>query len=142
MIVQYVKGGKRPSISQNKKGMRVYQLITQTVQGKSVASYVIMNRSGKHVATFQVAHLMRSGSPRMRIDVFENGSLSFQVSTVSEQYPYSRALSGFKLADVALYGSGVTIGRDNEALKPYETVTYIPGLDRLKAAGYQIIKAI
>lgn len=78
----------------------------------------------------------------MRIDVIEDYVMSAQISTTPEDYPFTTALHGVKVADVKLFGADVPIGSKSEAIKPHETTHYIAGLDRLKIAGYQIIKVI
>lgn len=128
------------------KPERVYKLISQTNAGKQVSAYVILHPSGKHVGT---VHIYYGLNNTMRVDVFSGPTLADQYQGPivhhfegnAEKYPFSTALSGIILADVRLYEVETKLGKD-KPVSSFEKGFYLPGLDRLKAAGYNVIKAI
>ena len=124
-----------------------YKLVSQTNAGKQVSAYIILHPSGKHIATI---HIYYSRVDGMWIDIFDGatlldqyqGKLIHHYEGPAENYPFPGALSGIILADVRLYESNQRITQEEKTVSGFERDYYLPGLDRLKAAGYNVIKAI
>lgn len=141
------KPGRKPKEPAEPKPEKIkYKLISQTNAGKQVSAYIILHPSGKHVGT---VHIYYGLNNTMRIDVFSGPTLADQYQGPivhhfegnAEIYPFSTALSGIILADVRLYEAETKLGQD-KPVSDFEKGFYLPGLDRLKAAGYNVIKAI
>lgn len=116
-----------------------YKLVSQTNTGKAISAYVVLHPTGGLVAKIHIGYSQRSP---MHVDVFLGSELIHQYLGPDEHYPFSAALSGLILADIRLFGSGVAISREEKSLGAFEKETYLPGLDRLKAAGYKVEKII
>lgn len=116
-----------------------YKLVSQTNAGKAIAAYVVLHPTNGLVAKILVGY---SGRSPMRVDVFSGSELILQYLGPDEHYPFAAALSGIILADIRLFGSGVAISREQASLGTFEKDTYLPGLDRLKAAGYKVERII
>ncbi len=116
-----------------------YKLVSQTNTGKAISAYIVLHPTNGLIAKIHVGYSQRSP---MRVDVFLGSELIHQYLGPDEHYPFSSALSGLILADIHLFGFGVGISREHASLGAFEKQTYLPGLDRLKAAGYKVEKII
>lgn len=128
-----------------------YHLIQHTKPAKQVGAYIILSGNGRHIATI---HLFYSRVEKLRMDVYEKDILVHQYEGVAEEapffsyfgkredYPFSRALHGLKLDGVTLFMEGTGITQEEPGIAGKENKSYLPGLDRMKALGYQVIKAI
>lgn len=132
----------RKKLTQTSQSERVkHKLIGQSSITANVSAYVILTPDPDryHVATIHILYPRRGG---MRLDVFQKERLIHQYTGNCEDYPFSRALNGVELADIRLFDEEVRIISAVTAISRWEPKTYLPGLDRLKALGYHVIKAI
>lgn len=116
-----------------------HKLVRDTRPAKALSAYLVLHPNGRHIGTL---HLYYSNRDSMRLDLFENGLLTYQYQGDKEDYPFSSALSGVILAEIRLFAAGTRISTDGKPIKDFESNFYRPGLDRLKALGYQVVKAI
>lgn len=120
------------------------KLITQTAAGKIIMAYLIYRPDGKLVAKIH-AHL---SVHCFQCDVygadneviFQNRVKSADLTTVIGA---TGDESGAIIDGIQLYRNVVKIRKDDPTLiRAKETEYYLPGLDRLRAMGYNVMKVI
>jgi hypothetical protein len=132
--------------------------VHQTVAGKAISAFIVLQllpgSNAKHIATIHVFYSGERYTKGMWVDVFVNEILIhqyrgsgedepfYQYYGKREDYPFGVALDGVELAEIRLFAPGVKINQDIPAIASREDKTYLAGLDRLKALGYQVIKVI
>lgn len=118
--------------------------ITETRAGKIITAYLIYRPDSTLVAKI-IAHL---SSHCFQVDVYGSASeIIFQnrvkSASLSTVIGATGEVLGAVIDGVKLYRNVVRIRRDDPSLiRERETEYYLPGLDRLKAMGYNVMKVI
>lgn len=118
--------------------------ISQSRTGKIISAYIILNRDGKMIANIHTHFI----TDCLQVDIYDQDSILCYQNRVkspdlSTAIGYGECTSGAVIDGVKLYQNGVGIDpKDKSLIKTKELTHYLPGLDRLKAMGYNVIKVI
>jgi hypothetical protein len=120
-----------------------FKPITENREAKRMSCHVVLNKDREIVAIIH-GFITRTG---YRVDVYERGILSYQNRVVSEDpivaLGATKDVKGAEIDGIKLYRRGVRVQRgDATVMRPLEDKYYLPGFDRLKVRGYEIIKVL
>lgn len=120
-----------------------YKPISENREAKKVSCYLVTNKENDIIAIIHTFVTLTG----YRVDVYERGILSYQNRVVSEDMTtvlgHTNEIKGATIDGVPIYRRGVRVGNDDlTKIRPYEDKYYLPGLDRLKALKYNIIKVL
>lgn len=123
-----------------KKG---YKPITENREARSLSCHIVFNKEKELIVVIH-GFITRTG---YRVDVYERDVLSFQARVVSEDpvvaLGSTKEIMGAEIDGIRLYRRGVRINKDDETvMRPFESRYYLPGFDRLKIMGYNVIKVL
>lgn len=120
-----------------------YKPITENREARSLSCHLVINK-GKDIIAIIHGFITRTG---YRVDVYERDVLSFQARVTSEDIIVAlgstRDAKGAIIDGIHLYRKGVKIDKNDPSIvRPYEKRYYLPGFDRLKIMGYNVIKVL
>lgn len=120
-----------------------YKPITENREGRKLSCHIIQNKE-KDIICIIHGFITETG---YRIDLYDRGILSFQARVVSENITVAlggtKEIKGAEIDGIRLYREGVKVSRgDASIIRPLEDKYYLPGFDRLKVMGYNVIKVL
>lgn len=118
-----------------------YKPIRMSWWVKQIGIYMILSPPPDQYALGRI-HVSYARENHIRIDVYEGEKLIHQYLGETEPWPFGNALNGLCFGGIQLYKEGVTVSPDYLSIAGKERDTYIPGLNRLKALGYEIINVL
>lgn len=120
-----------------------YKPICENREAKKISCQLVINPDKDIVAVIHTFVTLTG----FRVDLYERGILSFQNRVVSEDMitalGATNDIKGATIDGIKLYRRGVTVDKEDETrIRQHETKYYLPGLDRLKALNYKIVKVL
>jgi len=122
---------------------RGYKPISENREARSLSCHIVLNKE-KDIVAIVHGFVTRTG---YRVDVYDPNALSFQARVASEDpvvaLGAAKGSKGAEIDGIRLYRKGVKIDRnDKTVMRPYEARYYLPGFDRLKMMGYNVVKVL
>lgn len=120
-----------------------YKPICENREARKLSCYLVLSPEKDLVAIIH-AFITSTG---FRVDLYERGILSFQNRVVTTDFATvlgaTNDISGAIIDGIKIYRRGVKVDKEDETkIRPHESKYYLPGLDRLKALKYDIVKAL
>lgn len=120
-----------------------YKPITENREGRKLSCHVIQNKE-KDIICIIHGFITATG---YRVDLYDRGILSFQTRVCSEDIIVAigstKDVKGAEIDGIRLYREGVKVtSGDTSAVRPMEDKYYLPGFDRLRVMGYNVIKVL
>lgn len=119
--------------------MKKYQLLSNTKWCQNIAVYILQDKDKNIVGKIHVAYSKHTyRGERMRIDVYEHNSLSYQYAGDAEEFPFANAFNKIEIQNIKLFARDTPVTHDEPGHAQYETRNYAAGLTRLKLFGISV----